>query len=191
MLQSMRALISAIEQRLDDATAKGLASAVSRAIRDGDLVAGQQLPPIRELAHQLALSPTTVSGAWTLLSQAGTIRTAGRKGTHVAVDASQHDGRYLRALDHRTSFDLDLSTGVPDAALLPPLDAAVRDLGTAGTPQSYLDDPVLPALRDALVGDWPYAAPALAVVDGAMDALELLIRTLLRYGDRVVVEHPG
>jgi DNA-binding transcriptional MocR family regulator len=27
-------------------------------------------------------------------------------------------------------------------------------------------------------------------VDGAMDALELVIRTTLRYGDRVVVEHP-
>jgi DNA-binding transcriptional MocR family regulator len=30
----------------------------------------------------------------------------------------------------------------------------------------------------------------LAVVDGAMDAMELVARTALRFGDRVVVEHP-
>jgi DNA-binding transcriptional MocR family regulator len=62
---------------------------------------------------------------------------------------------------------------------------------TAGTPHSYLDDPVLPELAAVLLASWPYRPPALTVVDGALDGMELVIRTLLRYGDRVVVEHPS
>src|SRR5436305_6342289 len=50
MLQNMtttRKLISELEHRMAEPTAKGLASAVSRAVRDGVLAAGDRLPPIR------------------------------------------------------------------------------------------------------------------------------------------------
>ena len=49
---------------------------------------------------------------------------------------------------------------------------------------------MLPELREYLLATWPYEAPALTVVDGAMDALELIIRSELTYGDRVLVENP-
>jgi len=186
----VREVISGIEQQLAEPTAKGLAGAVSRAVREGALAPGERLPPIRDLARELALSPTTVSAAWALLVRSGTIETAGRRGTRVADPRQPRDGRYRQALEHQTSFALDLSTGIPDAALLPSLDRAVRQLTTAGTPASYLDEPVLPELHDVLAATWPYPAPTLTVVDGAMDGLELVIRTSLRYGDRVVVEHP-
>jgi DNA-binding transcriptional MocR family regulator len=190
MLQSVRTMLSEIESRLDDPGARGLAAAVTRAIRDGALQPGDRLPPIRQVAHELALSPTTVSSAWGLLSRAGSIRTAGRRGTVVADHAGPRDGRYLRALEHAETFPLDLATGVPDADLLPGLGRAMRSVTTAGTPESYLDDPVLPGLREVVEADWPYPPPALTVVDGAMDGLELVIRAVLRFGDRVVVEHP-
>jgi DNA-binding transcriptional MocR family regulator len=186
----MREVISAVESRLEEPTAKGLAAAVSRAIRDGMLHPGDRLPPIREVAHQLALSPTTVSSAWAMLARAGALRTAGRRGTLVADPSAPREGRYRQALERQTPFRVDLSTGVPDEELLPGLGRALRAVTTAGTPQSYLDDPVLPELHEVLVASWPYDAPAMTVVDGAMDALELVIRTTLRYGDRVVVEHP-
>jgi DNA-binding transcriptional MocR family regulator len=186
----VRQVISAIETRLDEPSSRGLASAVSRAVRDGVLAPGQRLPPIRDLAHELALSPTTVSAAWSLLARAGAIRTAGRRGTVVASPHEPREGRYRQAVEHEAAFALDLSTGVPDAALLPALDRALAGLTTAGTPRSYLDDPVLPELRAVLVRTWPYRAPALTVVDGAMDAVELVIRSRLRFGDRAVVEHP-
>jgi DNA-binding transcriptional MocR family regulator len=195
MLQSVpttsRPLISEIERRLDEPTAKGLAGAVSRAIRDGVLVAGDRLPPIRALAHELTLSPTTVSASWGLLTRAGTLRTEGRRGTVVADVSAPREGRYRQALEHQAGFALDLSTGIPDASLLPGLARALRAVTTAGTPHSYLDDPVLPELADVLLASWPYRPPALTVVDGALDAMDLVIRTLLRYGDRVVVEHPS
>ena len=79
---------------------------------------------------------------------------------------------------------------MPDADLLPGLGPALDLLTTAGTPGSYLDDPVLPELAEVLLAQWPYAAGELSVVDGAMDAMDLIARAALRFGDRVVVEHP-
>lgn len=187
----MTAVLSALEHRLDHPTAKGLAHAVSAAIRDGELAAGDRLPPIRTVAAELALSPTTVSAAWALLARSGAVHTDGRRGTTVLEQGGPAGGRYRQALRHESVFTVDLSTGVPDPALLPSLGAVLTQLTSAPTTGSYLDDPVLPALAEALRQDWPYAAANLTVVDGAMDAMDLIVRTTLRFGDRVVVEDPG
>jgi DNA-binding transcriptional MocR family regulator len=189
MLQSVKAILSAIEQRLDEPTARGLAQAVAAVIREGTLDPGDRLPPIRTVASELALSPTTVSAAWSQLARAGAVRTDGRRGTTVA-DQARPGTRYQQALERPAAFARDLSTGVPDAELLPSLARALASLTTAGTPGSYLDEPVLPELAETLMAQWPYAVERLAVVDGAMDGLELVARTALRFGDRVVVEHP-
>lgn len=186
----MTVILSALEERLDQPTARGLAHAVSRAIGDGVLPAGTKLPPIREVATQLAMSPTTVSAGWALLARSGTIRTDGRRGTTVADPVGPSKTRYRRALEGQTGFSLDLSTGVPDAALLPNLGRALGSLTTAGTPGSYLDEAVLPELRDVLLDEWPYVTSDVSIVDGAMDALDLVARSAMRFGDRVVVEHP-
>ena len=182
--------MSVIEERLDAPSARGLAHAVSRAVRDGALAPGAKLPPIRALAIQLGLSPTTVSAGWALLARSGAIHTDGRRGTTVAGLQDPAPGRYRRALQRQLDFALDLSTGTPDPALLPSLGRALSELTTAGIPGSYLDDPVLPELLDVLMAQWPYHPAELMVVDGAMDGLDLVCRSLLRFGDRVVVEHP-
>ena len=186
----MRDLLSALEERLDPPTARGLAAAVSRAIADGVLTPGSKLPPIRSVATELALSPTTVSAAWALLGRSGAVRTDGRRGTTVLDTSGTGGGRYRRALEGPVSLAQDLSTGVPDEALLPTLGAVLADLDRAGTPSSYLEDPVVPELAELLRADWPYEPAMLTVVDGAMDALDLVTRTALRVGSRVVVEHP-
>ena len=183
----MRAVISALDERLHEPTAKGLARALSHAVRDGVLAPGDRLPPIRELAKELVLSPTTVSAAWQLLSRAGAIHCAGRRGTTV-IDLTRR--RYARALRHESGVSLDLSTGVPDGNLLPDLGSALQGL-TAAAPSSYLDDPVLDELRTVLLTDWPYQPQDLLIVDGAMDALDLIVRTLLQPGDVVLVEDPA
>jgi DNA-binding transcriptional MocR family regulator len=190
MVQTVTALLSALEERLDEPTAKGLAHAVSGAIRDGVLAPGDRLPPIRTVATQLALSPTTVSSAWSLLSRSGAVHTDGRRGTTVLDHRAPAAGRYQAALEHQTEFALDLSTGVPDPELLPDLGVALAGVTSTPTTGSYLDDPVLPTLTEVLLDDWPYATDELAVVDGAMDALDLVVRTTVRFGDRVVVEDP-
>ncbi|HEU4512131.1 MAG TPA: aminotransferase class I/II-fold pyridoxal phosphate-dependent enzyme [Nocardioidaceae bacterium] len=186
----MRALLSALEERLDEPTSRALATAVSRAVADGAIAPGAKLPPIRTVATELALSPTTVSAAWGLLARSGIVATDGRRGTTVLDTTVADGGRYRRALDRPATLATDLSTGVPDEALLPTLGEVLAGLDRAGTPSSYLEDPVLPELTDLLRADWPYDAEQLTVLDGAMDALDLVTRSLLRFGDRVVVEHP-
>ena len=186
----MISTLSAIEDRLEASSARGLAKAVSRAVRDGAVAPGTKLPPIRMVATRLGLSPTTVSASWALLSRSGAIHTDGRRGTTVSGPQDPPPGRYRRALQRQLDFALDLSTGTPDPALLPDLGRALGELTTAGIPGSYLDDPVLPELLDVLCAQWPYPPAELMVVDGAMDGLDLVSRALLRFGDRVVVEHP-
>ncbi len=182
-------MLSGIEERLEEPTARGLAAAVGRAVADGVLEPGVKLPPIRTVAAELTMSPTTVSAAWSLLARSGTVRTDGRRGTRV-LDPTLGGSRYRRALERPALLAQDLSTGVPDGALLPGLERVLGSVHTPGTPTSYLEDPVVPELAELLRADWPYRAPGLTVVDGAMDGLDLLTRSLLRYGDRVVVEHP-
>src|SRR5450759_3846581 len=125
-------------------------------------------------------------------------RLGSKAGSGVPVDRSRAKSswrssarRYRRALERQLDFALDRAAGTPDPALLPNLGPALSDLTTAGIPGSYLDDPVLPGLLEVLKAQWPYPAEELMVVDGAMDGLDLVSRSLLRFGDRVVVEHPG
>jgi DNA-binding transcriptional MocR family regulator len=176
------------EWQVKTATARGVANAVSQAIRDGVLVAGMKLPPIRAMARQLDMSPTTISAAWSMLARSGTIRTEGRRGTTVA-EIRSGSARYRQALEKQATFELDLSTGIPDPHLLPRLGNALKGL-TAATPGSYLDDPILPGLLEELRADWPYEAEEFAIVDGAMDALDLVMRSLIGFEDRVIVENP-
>ncbi|WP_026819025.1 PLP-dependent aminotransferase family protein [Arthrobacter castelli] len=174
----------------EEPTARGVANAVSRAIREGTLQPGEKLPPIRTVAATLKLSPTTVSAGWSLLARSGSIQTNGRRGTTVA-EFRQGSGRYRRAMDQRGLFTQDLSTGVPDARLLPDLGPAMQTLTTAATPGGYLDEPEVPELIEVLRQDWPYRAEEMIITDGALDALEMVTRARIRFGDRVVVEHPS
>lgn len=158
-------MLEIIRAHLEEPTTRGLADAVSAAIRAGELADGEFLPPVRAMARGLAVSPTTVSAAWSLLRRAGAISTDGRRGTRVT---SPHPGpaRYRRAIDGRTRFTVDLSTGVPDPALLPDLGPALARLRRVGGPGSYLDDPVLPELVQLLQEMWPWPAERVSVVDG-------------------------
>ena len=179
-----------LKTRMEEPTSRGLANAVSAAIREGELADGDRLPPIRNVATGLGISPTTVSAAWALLARAGTIRTDGRRGTTISTHTTAGPNRYRRALERQTSFALDLSTGVPDPGLLPDLAPALHRLRATTSPGNYLDDPVLGELVEMLRSDWPYEAERFTIADGAMDALDQTCTTLLHFGDRVLVEHP-
>lgn len=183
-------MLSAIEERMAEPTARGLADAVARAVGEGALAAGEKLPPIRTVGVQLGLSPTTVSAAWNLLSRAGMVQADGRRGT-VITARQAGPSRYRSALRGGGElFVLDLSTGTPDPALLPDVTAALRRIKPPAEPATYLDEPVLPELAELLRADWPFVAERITVVDGAMDALQLIAATHLRFGDRVAVEQP-
>ena len=186
MLQNMwQELVDGV----DDHSAKGIALALSAGIDRGVLRPGERLPPIRRVARDLQVAPATISAAWSQLARAGLIETDGRRGTRVR-EASVGPRRYRRALDSHAGYRVDLSTGLPEPRLLPDLHAAMQRVPRDDTAHSYLEEPVVPALRAVLEESWPHPVEALTVVDGAMDAHSQFVAAHLRFGDRVAVEQP-
>jgi DNA-binding transcriptional MocR family regulator len=182
---------------VDDRSPRGIAAAVHRMIRAGEVEQGDRLPTVRDLGVALGVSPATVSEAWQALGAVGAIHARGRAGTFVRdVAEPTRPTRYL-GIGGAPSTDegsaLDLSSGTPDPALLPPLHEAIERFSAGATAwtSSYLDEPVLPALREHLEASWPFRAQRMTVVDGALDALSRIVDQLVGLGDRVVMESPG
>ncbi len=184
-------MIDAVKEELTELSARGLADAFSRAVRAGAVVPGERLPSIRAVARGLNLSPTTVSAAWRLLARANLIHSDGARGTVVAEGAGQGPVRHRRALQYEARFEVDLSTGLPDADLLPDLSPSLQGLPQGGPLESFLAEPIVPELRAHLQADWPTRPDLLTMADGATDALDLIALTFLQFGDRVAVEHPS
>ncbi len=183
---SAAVMAAAITER----SATGVAAAVNRMIRAGELSPGTRLPTVRKLAEALGTSPTTVNEAWRWLSRIGAIRTEGRNGSFVAEQpGTARPSRFWRLAGDAGRLERDLSTGVPDPELLPRLPALP---GRGETPLGYLDPPVLPELETLLREAWrPLWEPeAVTVVNGSLDAVDRMLRHLVHFGDRVVVENP-
>ena len=164
-------------------------------MRDGALAPGSPLPPVRQLAQELGVAANTVAAAYRELRQRGVIETAGRNGTRirprppVAARLSLH----VAAPDGL----VDLSTGEPDPTLLPDLGPALRRLAqTAHDPVSYASVGPRPELVDLARARFaadgvPMIHSGLTVTSGTLHALELLLSSKLRPGDRVGIEDPS
>ena len=184
-------IVAAIAASGDDRSARGIAAVIGRMISAGQLADGSRLPTVRVLARRLGVSPTTVSDAWRSLADVGAIETRGRNGTLVRRPKGPgQPRRYRRVTEGPGHFELDLSSGTPDPALLPDLGPIIARMSRQSLTSSYLDHPVLPELEAVLTELWPFPPEAMTVVDGAMDALDRVAQYVLRLGDRVVVEHP-
>jgi len=179
-----------IRARVDDPSAPGIARAISNLVSDGDLVPGVKLPTVRALAELLGVSANTVADAWKTLQNHRVIATDGRRGTRVQPMRGRAGTRSWQVPVPPGTMALDLSTGTPDRALLPPLGPVLHKLHGDVVVSSYVDPPVLPELEAELYRRWPFEPGGLTVVDGAQDALDRVINEIVRYGDAVVVEDP-
>lgn len=177
---------------LRDRTPSGIAGAFSRAIRAGELLPGDRLPTVREVAAELGVSPATVSAAWQALRRTGVVVSRGRAGTFVRDSPTPWLSPRQRELVGAgpDGLRLDLSRGTPDPQLLPSLAPALQRVSQRAGTLTYQDEPVLPELRTVLEASWPYDAEALTVVDGATDGLTRTLEQVVQYGDRVVLETP-
>jgi len=63
---------------------KALAQSIREGIQDGALASSQKLPPVRDLAWDLKITPGTVARAYTLLTDEGVLQAAVGRGTFVA-----------------------------------------------------------------------------------------------------------
>ncbi|MFY1670859.1 aminotransferase class I/II-fold pyridoxal phosphate-dependent enzyme [Plantactinospora sp. WMMB334] len=184
-------MLQLIASAIDDRTARGVAAAVSRLVRTGELPPGSRLPTVRSVARELGISPTTVSEAWRSLASAGAIQTRGRSGTFVLPpNRLRQSLRYARLSANPATLPHDFSTGVPDHDLLPDLAPALRRIGDTRLTTSYLEEPVLPRLEVVLRERWPFPPQQLTVVDGALDGVDRVVGAAVRLGDRVLVENP-
>lgn len=178
---------------VSDRTPHGIAGAFSRAIRAGELAAGDRLPTVRDVAAELGVSPATVSAAWQALRRTGLVVSRGRSGTFVLDTPTPWLSPRQRGLVGAgpDGLRLDLSRGTPDPTLLPDLGPALHRVSQRAGVLAYQEEPVLPELRELLARSWPYEAEAITVVDGATDGVSRMLEQVVSYGDRVVLESPG
>lgn len=171
-------------------TASEIAADVEAAVRDGRLLPGSPLPPVRILAADLRLSPATVAAAYRDLRLKGIARGHRRAGTRITGSPPTAPRLPLAV----PAGVRNLISGSPDPALLPRLPAPRRMAAATVSPRLYGDSPVSPRLAELaaarLTADGIDPAN-LAVVGGALDGVERALGAWLRPGDRVAVEDPG
>ncbi len=167
-----------------------MARAVGALVTDGTLAPGDKLPPIRSVAAALGVSTSTVADAWSVMRDHGLIETDRRRGTTVRPSVGHGRRRWWRVPMPPGTLDLDLSTGTPDPRLLPALQPILAKIHSDLEVSSYLEPPMLAELGVELSNRWPYEPPALAIMDGANDGLDRIIRSIVKLGDVVVVEDP-
>ena len=178
----------AVQNYLSGSTSVNIAASVEGAVSSGKLPAGALLPPVRNAAAQLGVSPATVAVAYRLLQDRGVVAADGRRGTRVRPAPPISTPREVPI----PAGVRDLSDGNPDPALLPDADAALTRLGSvARLYGEELNDPrLLELAREQFRADG-VPAEHVAVVSGALDGIERVLREHLRPGDRVAVEDPS
>ncbi|MFF5922326.1 PLP-dependent aminotransferase family protein [Streptomyces flavochromogenes] len=174
-----------------------LARAVREALLDGRVALRLRLPAERELAAVLAVSRTTVTGAYDLLRESGYAHSRRGAGTWTALPEGQAPTA-LGAFHDHTGATIDLALASPEAPaeeLSAALASAAAELPRYAGTQGY--HPYgLPALRAAVAARYtarglPTLPEQILVTTGAQQALSLVLTLLGRSGDRVLAENPS
>lgn len=183
--------IAWLAERLTDRTTRGVALETTALIRSGAIAVGTQLPPVRELAQALGVSPATISGAWGELRRYKVISGRGRNGVWVSGDkVSPRPLRFEAVGNFGQHIRADLSYAAPDPALLPDLSQALTQGRLALNLNSYQREPISDALRQAALRRWPYEPEAFMATNGGYEGMHLTLQTLIMPGSVVAIEDP-
>lgn len=172
---------------------RALSSALRQAVQSGDLAKGTKLPPVRDLAWKLGMTPGTVARAYQIATQEGLLSGEVGRGTFVAASALPARRLSLSAEADSTVVDLR-SPQLPDVGQVAEISRSLQGLaGRIG--RDWLDYPSQRAeapLR-AAVADWlgdrvmgPLGAEDIALTNGGQAALGLVMQACLK-GERPVV----
>lgn len=187
-----------------------LATALARAVSDGELVAGDRLPSERDLARSLHLSRATVVAAYDELRGRGLVESRQGSGSRVAAPADREPAavtkRLQRGLSSETVRRLDTTADgiISMRFALEPGDPRIATAAAAVVEEdlpSLLDElgyspRGLPALREALAGMYaasgvPTTPDQVIVTTGTQQALTLVSQLLVERGATVAVESPS
>ena len=184
---------------------KRVADTIQSAIRSGDLRVGDKLPPVRELAWSLGITPGTVARAYTLLTDAGHAVAEVGRGTFVANRSSRPVApprEYVSVPVQDGKLSL-FSPQLPDLGQVALIQDAFARIGETA-PERLLHYPTRDAyrsLREAAVY-WLRTTPLgnihetdVVIVHGAQNGLSVILQAIL-HGPRptVLVEdmaYPG
>lgn len=168
--------------------ARTIVESIEDGVQKGQIPHGAMLPTVRALATALKVSPTTVAAAYRTLRTRGILSAQGRRGTRISARppvTSRPVVSIPRGLRN-------LIQGSPDPQLLPDLRALAPKLVLR--PRLYgetTNRPQLLALAAEQFTADRIPARALAIMGGALDAIERVLQAHARPGDRVAVEDPG
>lgn len=177
------------------------------AISDGALTPGERIPAARALAKELGLARGTIDTAYSLLTAEGYIQARGQAGTVVAPGINV---RAPSSAAERTVENTSIrhkAPILPFQMALPALDAFPRkiwaQIGARCVRATQVTDMANPSvyglesLRIAIATYLQVArgitcAPSqVFITSGYRNSLTLIAHTLLKPGDRVLVEDPG
>ncbi|HWD12253.1 PLP-dependent aminotransferase family protein [Pseudochrobactrum sp. sp1633] len=175
---------------LEDRTTRGIARDMAALIRRGTLPVGTKLPPIRDLAYMLGISPATISEALSELRKLKIIHGRGRNGTWVCGDHFAAKPQRLMSFGNYGTDVLDLSMAIPDVSLLPSLEKALQHGASASNLNSYHRERILPELEDVVRRDWPYEPEAFLATNGGYNATYTLLHALVTPGASIAIEDP-
>lgn len=189
-----QALVPVVQQIVD---------ALSRWLRSSEVLPGLQLPSVRQIAHENMLSQSSVALACDRLVAQGLLIRGQRRGFVVAVASGSQMCPVGDAMtDTRNPVPEELPLdggGLPECWREPDdLGYAIRQVcrnDMAGL-FNYSTALGLPALRQQLLKrlrrlDIRVPGDRVLTTAGASQALDLIVRTLLKPGDCVMVESPG
>ena len=178
----------AVQKSITGSSAVEIGASIEAAILAGGFEAGAALPTVRACAEALGVSPATVAAAYRTLRERGLIVTRGRRGTRVSADPPLA----TPAPNVVPEGALDLATGNPDPALLPPLEAALARIrpGRRVYGERQNDAALIGHASEQFARDG-IRAEHVTVVSGALDGIERCLAAWLRAGDLVAVEDPA
>jgi len=173
--------------RIQGKTATEIFDCVRALVRSRQLPPGHALPPVRDLADELAINRNTVAAAYKRLAAAGIAVAQGRRGTIIRDPFAPGEQEGSQA----DSPLVDLASGNPNPDWLPDVTAAL--LIKPYRPRLY-GEPTINAALESYAQRWfapDCPAPfEINLTHGAVDAIERLLGSQLAPGDKVAVENP-
>ena len=169
---------------------RALVDSIAKGIAEGALEPGQKLPPVRDLAFRLNITPGTVARAYSILVDEGTLTAGVGRGTYVAeVKPSVMDADSGGMLDF-------FSPRIPDMGQEALIRDSLKEIASELSPNALMQYPKresnLPArkafmtwMKDTPIGH--YALDDIVITHGGQNAILHVMQAVLRGNDPVVL----
>ncbi|MFW8592987.1 PLP-dependent aminotransferase family protein [Cribrihabitans neustonicus] len=179
---------------------KKVADTIRSAVEAGRLSAGVKLPPVRELAYQLNITPGTVARAYSILTDEGVLEAEVGRGTFVAEKKTPVPddvwSRQLHLLEVKDPNSVSLfSPRIADMGQVAAVREALQKVAE-GDAAGFLNYPTRDAYRPVrqAAADWlsasavgPVGENDVVLTHGGQNGLIVVLQTLLKEPQPVVM----